>query len=196
MAFDGMGVENTSGNSSYQINAAAIEEMVLQTSGIGADTNADGPVVNIIPKEGGNQFSGVAAGFFSNDRMESENLTADLRSRGLNRSNKTLKMWDQSLSIGGPIMRDRVVVLRRGTELGLLAAARRRVLEPEHGSGGAVDGLEPVSHAAGRRAQGRAVHPVDGPAGRPLQRPARVVRLVPEPDHLAGDGEPEGELHL
>ena len=108
VAFDGMGVENTSGNSSYQINAAAIEEMVLQTSGIGADTNADGPVVNIIPKEGGNQFSGVAAGFFSNDRMESENLTADLQSRGLNRSNKTLKMWDQSLSLGGPIMRDRV----------------------------------------------------------------------------------------
>ncbi|MCY4122301.1 MAG: carboxypeptidase-like regulatory domain-containing protein, partial [Acidobacteria bacterium] len=97
VAFDGMGVENTSGNSSYQINAAAIEEMVLQTSGIGADVNADGPVVNIIPKEGGNQFSGVGAGFFSNDRMESENLTADLRSRGLNRSNKTLKMWDQSL---------------------------------------------------------------------------------------------------
>ena len=82
--------------------------MVLQTSGIGADVNADGPVVNIIPKEGGNQFSGVGAGFFSNDRMESENLTADLRSRGLNRSNKTLKMWDQSLSLGGPIMRDRV----------------------------------------------------------------------------------------
>ena len=108
VAFDGMGVENTSGNSSYQINAAAIEEMVLQTSGIGADVNADGPVVNIIPKEGGNQFSGVAAGFFSNDRMESENLTADLRARGLNRSNKTLKMWDQSLSLGGPIMRDRV----------------------------------------------------------------------------------------
>ncbi|MCY4636080.1 MAG: carboxypeptidase-like regulatory domain-containing protein [Acidobacteria bacterium] len=52
VAFDGMGVENTSGNSSYQINAAAIEEMVLQTSGIGADTNADGPVVQLDPHAG------------------------------------------------------------------------------------------------------------------------------------------------
>ncbi len=83
VAFDGMGVENTSGNSSYQINAAAIQEMVLQTSGIGADTNADGPVVNIIPKEGSNRFSGIVAGFFTDDRMESENLTADLESRGV-----------------------------------------------------------------------------------------------------------------
>ncbi len=108
VAFDGMGVENTSGNSSYQINAAAVEEMVLQTSGIGADTNADGPVVNIVPKEGGNQFSGIAAGFYANDSMEGANLTADLQSRGVTTSNKTLKMWDQSLSLGGPIMRDRV----------------------------------------------------------------------------------------
>ncbi len=108
VAFDGMGVENTSGNSSYQINAAAIQEMVLQTSGIGADTNADGPVVNIIPKEGSNRFSGIVAGFFTDDRMESENLTADLESRGVTTSNKTLKMWDQSLSLGGPILRDRV----------------------------------------------------------------------------------------
>ena len=40
--------------------------------------------------------------------MESENLTADLQSRGVTTSNKTLKMWDQSLSLGGPILRDRV----------------------------------------------------------------------------------------
>ena len=52
VAFDGMGVENSSGNSSYQINSAAVDEMVLQTSGIGADTKADGAVVNVIPRRG------------------------------------------------------------------------------------------------------------------------------------------------
>ena len=108
VAFDGMGVENTSGNSSYQINAAAVEEMVLQTSGIGADTNADGPVVNIVPKEGSNQFSGILAGFYSGAGMESENLTTDLQARGVTTSNSTLKLWDQSLSLGGPFLRDRV----------------------------------------------------------------------------------------
>ena len=108
VAFDGMGVENTSGNSSYQINAAAVQEMVLQTSGISADTNADGPVVNIIPKEGGNTFSGTLSGFFTNDSMESKNLTSDLETRGLTRSNETIKMWDESIALGGPIKRDKL----------------------------------------------------------------------------------------
>jgi hypothetical protein len=44
-----MGMENSSGNSSYQLNAASVEEMVMSTSGISADTNADGLVVNVIP---------------------------------------------------------------------------------------------------------------------------------------------------
>ena len=108
VAMDGMGVENSFGNSSYQINAAAVQEMVLQTTGISADTNADGAVVNVIPKEGGNTFSGILAGFFANDSMEGQNLTPELQEVGLNESNTTLKMWDQSISLGGPIKRDRL----------------------------------------------------------------------------------------
>ena len=108
VAMDGMGVENSFGNSSYQINAAAVQEMVLQTTGISADTNADGAVVNVIPKEGGNTFAGIAAGFFANDDMEGQNLTPDLREAGLDTSNTTLKLWDQSVSLGGPIRRDKL----------------------------------------------------------------------------------------
>ena len=108
VAFDGMGVENTSGNSSYQINAMAVAEMVLQTSGISADTNADGPVVNIIPKEGGNTFSGTLSGFFTNSAMESTNVTSGLEAQGIRTGNKTLKMWDEGVGLGGPIVRDRL----------------------------------------------------------------------------------------
>ena len=107
VSMDGMGVENSFGNSSYQINAAAVSEMVMQTTGISADTNADGAVVNVIPKEGGNTFSGVLAGFYANDSMESDNLTQELQDKGLTTSNRTLKMWDQSASIGGPIVRNK-----------------------------------------------------------------------------------------
>ncbi|MCE2540372.1 MAG: TonB-dependent receptor [Acidobacteria bacterium] len=108
VAMDGMGVENSFGNSSYQINAAAVQEMVLQTTGISADTNADGAVVNVIPKEGGNTFSGILAGFFANDSMEGQNLTPELQEKGLDTANETLKMWDQSISLGGPIKRDKL----------------------------------------------------------------------------------------
>lgn len=108
VSMDGMGVENSFGNSSYQINAAAVQEMVLQTTGISADTNADGAVVNVIPKEGGNTFSGILAGFFANDSMESDNVTDSLRTKGITKSNSTTKMWDESISLGGPIKRDKL----------------------------------------------------------------------------------------
>jgi len=108
VSMDGMGVENSFGNSSCQINASAVQEMALQTSGISADTNADGPVVNIIPKEGGNNFSGILAGFFANNSMESDNRTPELTAQGIAEANKTIKMWDESISIGGPIKRDKL----------------------------------------------------------------------------------------
>ena len=165
-----MGVENTSGNSSYQINAAAIEEMVLQTSGIGADTNADGPVVNIVPKGREQPVQRVAAGFLANDSMESENLTSDLLARGVTTSNKTLKMWDQSLSLGGPILQDRVWYFVAARSWGFSRRHDGVFWNQNTAPGGAVDGDEPVSDAARSRPQGRAVLPVDGPAGRPVQR--------------------------
>ena len=108
VSFNGMGVENSSGNSSYQINAATVEEMVLQTSGISAEVNADGPVMNIVPKSGGNTFQTILAGLYSNNSMESDNLSDELRSRGLNASNKRVKIFDESVSLGGPIMKDRI----------------------------------------------------------------------------------------
>ena len=49
-SFDGMGIENSAGNSSYQLNAAVVEEMVLNTSGMSAETNSDGPVMNVMPE--------------------------------------------------------------------------------------------------------------------------------------------------
>src|SRR5207244_2394125 len=53
VSYDGMGMENSSGNSSFQLTASSVEEIVMSTSGISADTNADGVVVNIIPNDGG-----------------------------------------------------------------------------------------------------------------------------------------------
>ena len=118
VSMDGMVVENSNGNSSYQINAAVIEEMVLQTSGISAETNADGPALNVIPKEGGNDFTVDLAGFFANDSMEGDNLTPELQERGVREANKTLKLFDESVSIGGPIVRDRVWFFLTGRSWG------------------------------------------------------------------------------
>jgi hypothetical protein len=108
VSFDGMGMENSSGNSSYQLNAAVVQEMSAQTSGISAETNADGPVMNIVPKEGSNTFSFIANGLFTNHHLESENLTDEVRSRGLTDVNRTYQLYDEAVSLGGPIRRDRI----------------------------------------------------------------------------------------
>ncbi|MBM3771943.1 MAG: TonB-dependent receptor [Acidimicrobiia bacterium] len=108
VSYDGMGMENSSGNSSYQLTASSIEEIVMSTSGISADTNADGAVVNVIPKEGSNTFRFMLGGAFSNRRMEANNLDDNLRARGLNSSTKTSKLFDEWGSVGGPLKRDRI----------------------------------------------------------------------------------------
>ena len=108
VAMDGMQIENSSGNSSYQINSLSVQEFVAQTSGIGADTNADGAVINTIPKEGGNTFSGVVSGFFTNQDFESSNLTPDLERQGVTEPVKTVSMFDEGFALGGPIVRDKL----------------------------------------------------------------------------------------
>src|SRR2546428_701062 len=87
---------------------AAVEAMVLQTSGISAEVNADGPVMNVIPKEGGNTFKTILNGLFTDYHLESNNLTDALRARGLQTVNKTLKIFDEAASLGGPIKKDRL----------------------------------------------------------------------------------------
>ena len=127
VGIDGMGMENMSGvgNSSYVLNAAMVEEMVLQTSGISAETNSDGPVLNIVPKEGGNSFSGTFLGTYSNDSMESDNLSQEWKDLGLTTPNVTTRIYDKSAAIGGPIKQDRVWFFMAGRS-GACSGTRRR----------------------------------------------------------------------
>jgi hypothetical protein len=93
--------------------------MVLQTSGISAEVNADGPVMNIVPKEGGNTFRAILSGTYSGQGMESANLTDELRARGLLTANKTIRIFDEAASLGGPIKRDRLWFFAAGRTWGM-----------------------------------------------------------------------------
>ncbi len=106
--FDGMNVQNMTGNTGYQLNAALVQEMTLQASGISAEGNAEGMLINMIPKEGGNKFAGSLFGLYTNDGFAGSNLTPELRARGLDTVNVPLKIYDASFSLGGPIKKDKV----------------------------------------------------------------------------------------
>jgi hypothetical protein len=80
--FDGMSVQNMTGNAGYQLNPALVSEMTLQASGITAEGNAEGVLINMVPKDGGNLFAGTLSGLYTNEHLASDNLTSGLKARG------------------------------------------------------------------------------------------------------------------
>ncbi|MSO29784.1 MAG: TonB-dependent receptor [Acidobacteria bacterium] len=117
---DGMSIQNLqgNGNTGYQINSGTVEEMTLQTGGISAESSADGIMINVVPKEGGNTFSGNIIGLWANDGLESDNLSDELRSRGLTTVSKILKVYDASVTVGGRVKRDKLWFLGSAREWG------------------------------------------------------------------------------
>ena len=88
----------------------ATQEMAVQAGGGGgnAEMQAGGVVMNIIPKEGGNIFSGQ--GYFGHTAggWIADNYSDRLRRAGTTRAADFNKLFDYSGSIGGPILQDRI----------------------------------------------------------------------------------------
>ncbi len=108
VTFDGMGIQHSQGNQGYNQNQETVQETVLSTSGISADTNADSVQVNLVPKEGANNFSGGANGLYSGKSLQSDNLTDALRARGLATVTSVKYIFDSGFTLGGPIKKDRL----------------------------------------------------------------------------------------
>ena len=92
----------------WQANPASVEEYAITTSGAGADASASGVRINIIPKNGGNRFSGYFLGNFSNDSLLSSNVTDSLVAGGVPREDPLRKLWDINPAIGGPLRKDKL----------------------------------------------------------------------------------------
>jgi hypothetical protein len=84
------------------------QEVVFSTAGgLGEAENA-GPAMNLVPRQGGNRVSGNAFANWANGSMQSSNFTDEIRQAGLRAPNALSRIWDTSLSVGGPIRRDRL----------------------------------------------------------------------------------------
>ncbi len=101
------GLQLDGGVQSY-FNDAMNQELSYQTSGIGADTAAGGVRLNMIPREGGNRFSGDFKASMRPGDWQSNNLTERHIARGLSTGNATDRIIDLTGAQGGPLMRDKV----------------------------------------------------------------------------------------
>ena len=113
MIIDGMRYGNVFGvgggaSGPYLVNNGMVEEIAIDTSGATAEAEVSGFVSNVILKQGGNRFTHSWFGSFSNERLESNNIDDELRSRGALVPSGVPKVWDFNVGVGGPIKRDKV----------------------------------------------------------------------------------------
>lgn len=110
MLVDGMLVNGLQSDGAVQsyFNDAMNSEVSIQVSGISADTSAGGVRMNMIPREGGNRFSGDLKASYRPGNWQSSNLTDRHVARGLRAGNAIDRILDSTLSLGGPIRKDRL----------------------------------------------------------------------------------------
>jgi hypothetical protein len=111
MTINGMGVGAASGGGGvgtliYDTNNA--EEMSVIVSGGLGETDTGGPVVNLVPRSGGNTFSGQSFYNTAGKWSSGSNVNDFLRGIGIRESGGVINAYDGSVSLGGPILRDRI----------------------------------------------------------------------------------------
>jgi hypothetical protein len=85
-----------------------VQEYSFEISAHSAESETGGVRVNIIPKDGGNRFSGQFFGNYADDSFQADNMTDALRATGLRDPDHTVSLWTVNPSIGGPIVADRL----------------------------------------------------------------------------------------
>src|SRR3954469_23144534 len=107
---DGLLVNGLDGDGAVQnyFNSSMSQEMVYTTSGAGADASGGGVRLNMIPRDGGNRFSGSVFSGYQNQSFQSDNLTSDLKSRGLKTPDGIGRLSNIEGALGGPIKKDKI----------------------------------------------------------------------------------------
>src|SRR6185312_4898540 len=108
---DGMNVGSAFGGggvSSFAYDFVNAQEVQVTVAGGLGESDRGGPAFNIIPKTGGNSYSGQAFFSTAGKWSQSSNLDDELRAAGITEPPGLIKNWDTNFSLGGPIKRDRL----------------------------------------------------------------------------------------
>jgi Carboxypeptidase regulatory-like domain len=92
----------------FYFNDGLMEEISYQTSSLPAEAPVGGVQINMIPRDGGNQFRGTAFATGANGGMQSNNADEDLVALGFTARNRVKSVYDVNLTYGGPIQRERL----------------------------------------------------------------------------------------
>jgi len=82
------------------------QEVTVNSSGGLGEAEVGGPTMNVVPKQGGNQFKGTGYVNWANDALGTANVNSELSALGVRQGNTVLKIWDLDGVVGGPIKKD------------------------------------------------------------------------------------------
>src|SRR5262249_12156164 len=105
---DGMQFNGEGQGRGFYFNPAAASEVSGQLGGQTAEFENGGMQANLVPKDGGNIFSGMASFNYAGKGLVSDNLTDELQARGLHQVNTTNRTYDGNFALGGPISKDKL----------------------------------------------------------------------------------------
>ena len=112
MAVNGMtvGAARSGGVSSYVYDSVGVDEVAVRVGGGLGETDTGGPIMNIVPRSGGNTFRGTTflstAGDWSRGNNLNAALTAPAPGPNLKETPGIIQAHDASIAYGGPIRRD------------------------------------------------------------------------------------------
>jgi hypothetical protein len=106
---DGINTGWAGANSNAAIsNVAGSQEVVLTTSGGLGEAETAGVILNVIPRDGGNTFSGTVFMSGANGSMQGSNYTQELKDAGLRSPQELRKVFEFNPMGGGRIVRDKL----------------------------------------------------------------------------------------
>ena len=119
--------------SGHITDSGTIEEMQLETTGMGAESGSGSTSLNAIPKSGSNMFRGSIDGYFSNAAMHGSNLTDEIRAFGINSRRGSAEDLSDRRATRRADHAGQDLVLRRDRPLGLARQPAGRVLQQAAG---------------------------------------------------------------
>lgn len=96
------------GLSTSATSNSAYQEMSFSNGMDSPEMATAGARVNLVPKDGGNQFHGGAFLVYTRGGWTGNNITSQLAALGISAPTKPLSLWDFNPTFGGPILKNKL----------------------------------------------------------------------------------------
>jgi hypothetical protein len=132
---DGVSVNGPFGSNSvtqFAFDVSNAEEMQVLVSGGLGESETGGPVANIVPRSGGNTFSGTAFYSGTSSRLQADNVDDRLQNLGIPMAPTVRTNWDSNVSLGGPLRRNRLWFFGSVRTVGIAQVVERGMAPNRH----------------------------------------------------------------